>query len=593
MREERTSRCGWEVLTSSRRQGSSTQHSQETGTDLFCSPNTKERSGRGVLSWLNLMSVGESDRTRPGTALGRSLSRLDQAQATNWGVQAANSRSRRTQELCDRWNGLELDIDEILEAPLETNLSHSLANSDRDFQPFIQTEFRQGVLPQGNKAEPLHLFHTIRNRKHVLHCYEFLLMRTLDEDDNLWVKLCEKFGHCDQCEQEGCTPRSPRHSHTATGSLPTKDPFSINSIHPDMWFLAITLKESKDKLIHFIRSELPKRKNDLPLPGSQKPLQTNSFLSSYLSAFNFVEMNLDNVFRFGDVTSLPKELFRCVNLKTLSLRHNFLDTVPPDIGRLSKLERLFLTNNKLQNKSIPFTIAFCMNLTELYIDNNLLDALPGILLSLNTLERVHRHGNHNYFKATFMWYHTDVNDRILECPGTPTPPQLTPSSLQQLCALTVIRSRDNFYRSVQIPTRIKDFISSLCEGLELCTNCSTPRPQSAPSYKVFTFKNPYLGNTCVPFQHWACSLPCAREVEIPARREQLSQAREQDRQYERYVRESLSRLRPSQRALSANNLTMREGVGERQVLGENISYTSINTSQQGVVGQENISCGIL
>jgi len=110
---------------------------------------------------------------------------------------------------------------------------------------------------------------------------------------------------------------------------------------------------------------------------------------------------------------------------------------------------------------------------------------------------------------------------------------------------------------------------------------------------VFTFKNPYLGNTCVPFQHWACSLPCAREVEIPARREQLSQAMEQDRQYERYVRESLSRLRPSQRALSANNLTVREGAGERPVLGENISYTTINTtSQQGAVGQ-NISCGIL
>merc|ERR1719369_567154 len=151
----------------------------------------------------------------------------------------------------------------------------------------------------------------------------------------------------------------------------------------------------------------------------------------------------------------------------------------------------------------------------------------------------------------------------------------------------------NFYESQEIPTRIKDYISSLCEGLELCSNCSTPRPQSAPSYKVFTFKNPYLGNTCVPFQHWACSLPCAREVEIPARREQLSQAREQDRQYERYVRESLSRLRPSQRALSANNLTMREGTGERQVLGENISYTTITTNQQSGVAQQNISCGIL
>ena len=302
------------------------------------------------------MSVGDSDRSGPGTILGRSLSRLDQTNSGHCNSHV-NNRSRRTQELFDRWNGLELDIDEILEAPLESNLPPSLTSSDREYQPFIQTQFEQGVLP--NKAEPLHLFHTIRNRKHVLHCYEFLLMRTLDEDENLWMKLCEKFGHCDQCELEGCTPRSPRHSHKTSGSVPSKDPFSINSIHPDMWFLAITLKESKDKLIHFIRSELPKRKDDVQLIGSQKPIHNVSFLSSYLSAFNFVEMNLDNVFRFGDVTYLPKEIFRCINLKTLSLRHNFLDSVPPDIGRLWKLERLFLTNNKLQNKSIPFTIAFC------------------------------------------------------------------------------------------------------------------------------------------------------------------------------------------------------------------------------------------
>merc|ERR1719481_728838 len=451
------------------------------------------------------MSVGEGERSRPGTILGRSLSRLDQAQAAgHWGTQAAQNRSRRKQVICDRWNGLELDIDEILEATLESHLPNSLTNADRDFQPFIQTQFRQGVLPQGNKAEPLHLFHTIRNRKHVLHCYEFLLMRTLDEDDNLWMKLCEKFGHCDQCEQEGCTPR---HSHTSTVSLPAKDPFSINSIHPDMWFLAITLKESKDKLIHFIRSELPKRKEELF--RLQKPFSSTSFLSSYLSSFNFVEMYLDSIFRAGEVCSLPRELFQCSNVKTLSLRNNFLDTLPPDIGRLNKLEKLFLTNNKLQNKSIPFTIAFCRNLTELYIDNNLLDALPGTLLLIESLERVHRHGNHNYFKATFMWYHTDINDRILECCGDQQPPITTSPSLQKLAATAIIGARINFYQSL-IPNRIKDYLSQLCEGIELCSNCSMPGYKTSSSFKVFTFKNPYLGNTCVPFQHWACSLECAR-----------------------------------------------------------------------------------
>ncbi len=32
---------------------------------------------------------------------------------------------------------------------------------------------------------------------------------------------------------------------------------------------------------------------------------------------------------------------------------------------------------------------------------------------ISCAEQVYRHGNHNYFKATFMFYHTDIYDRIL------------------------------------------------------------------------------------------------------------------------------------------------------------------------------------
>lgn len=100
-------------------------------------------------------------------------------------------------------------------------------------------------------------------------------------------------------------------------------------------------------------------------------------------------------------------------MRVLSLKYNNLEWIPPDVGRLGCLERLSLTNNRLQNKSIPHTLTFCRRLKELYLDNNLLDALPGFLLDMPQLCTVHRHGNHNYFKATFMWYHTDVNDRYV------------------------------------------------------------------------------------------------------------------------------------------------------------------------------------
>lgn len=56
-------------------------------------------------------------------------------------------------------------------------------------------------------------------------------------------------------------------------------------------------------------------------------------------------------------------------------------------------------------------------------------------------------------------------------------------------------------------------------------------------YKVITFKNPYLGNTCVPFQHWACSIDCAKALEIPARMEQIAAALHLDSLYEEYVEE--------------------------------------------------------
>ena len=50
-----------------------------------------------------------------------------------------------------------------------------------------------------------------------------------------------------------------------------------------------------------------------------------------------------------------------------------------------------------------------------------------------------------------------------------------------------------------------------------CENCSTVRHVNEAGYKVFTFRNPYLGNTCVPFLHWACDYNCAKDIEIPGK----------------------------------------------------------------------------
>ena len=149
-----------------------------------------------------------------------------------------------------------------------------------------------------------------------------------------------------------------------------------------------------------------------------------------------------------------------------------------------------------------------------------LDALPSILLRIPSLKKVHRHGNHNYFKSTFMWYHTDVTGRIL--PTNPAqedvrnmlpPVTFEPINLQNICSKAIIASRVNFYRA-EIPYRLKIHIGDMINYVNLCEKCNGVKNISESGFKVFTFKNPYLGNTCVPFLHWTCDYECASEVEV-------------------------------------------------------------------------------
>lgn len=189
-------------------------------------------------------------------------------------------------------------------------------------------------------------------------------------------------------------------------------------IPSNLWF---TLEKAKDRFPSFIRSLIATK-----YFSTVASTHSDSLLTRYLNHFEFVEFHLDSIFkyRYMEESILPKEvisfyqlinkystsnmksflqLFNCPNLKVLSLKYNFLESLPACIGRLQKLEYLGLTGNRLQNYAIPRSLVFCRNLRVLLLDDNLLDALPGFLLQMPSLQTVHRHGNHNYFKATFMW----------------------------------------------------------------------------------------------------------------------------------------------------------------------------------------------
>ena len=102
-----------------------------------------------------------------------------------------------------------------------------------------------------------------------------------------------------------------------------------------------------------------------------------------------------------------------------------------------------------------------------------------------------------------------------------------PLSLEYLCGKSLASSRINFFHGNFLPNRLKNQLSEQVTTLNLCGHCPVVKQIGDSGFKIFTFKNPYLGNTCVPFIHWACSYKCAQAIEVPARKEQLSSAKEQ------------------------------------------------------------------
>ena len=80
-------------------------------------------------------------------------------------------------------------------------------------------------------------------------------------------------------------------------------------------------------------------------------IEVEAFIILIHRSFNFVELHLDNITssRCDTDSLLPKELFKhCPNVTVLSLRSNYLRSLPPDIGRLKRLTKLCLTNNSLE-----------------------------------------------------------------------------------------------------------------------------------------------------------------------------------------------------------------------------------------------------
>ena len=83
------------------------------------------------------------------------------------------------------------------------------------------------------------------------------------------------------------------------------------------------------------------------------------------------------------IESLPPEIGRLTNLPGLYLGDNQLSSLPDEIGKLTSLIKLDLADNKLS--SLPSEIGKLADLTELYLYNNQLSSLPPEIEQLTRL----------------------------------------------------------------------------------------------------------------------------------------------------------------------------------------------------------------
>ncbi len=112
------------------------------------------------------------------------------------------------------------------------------------------------------------------------------------------------------------------------------------------------------------------------------------FDNNYNNLVNITSLDLHVSYGTHRLTSLPPQIFRLVNLKSLYIYGHSLKEVSDEISNLTKLEKLDLGNNELE--SISGKIGSLINLTHLSLMHNPMceksESFPKEMISLKKLK---------------------------------------------------------------------------------------------------------------------------------------------------------------------------------------------------------------
>ncbi len=100
-------------------------------------------------------------------------------------------------------------------------------------------------------------------------------------------------------------------------------------------------------------------------------------------------------FSHNKIEILPSHLFLCNKLRYLDLSNNDIRFIPPEVGVLQSLQYFSVSCNKIEN--IPDELFFCKKLKTLKLGKNMLSVLSPKISFLGALTHLELKGNHFEF----------------------------------------------------------------------------------------------------------------------------------------------------------------------------------------------------
>ncbi|XP_048522413.1 leucine-rich repeat-containing protein 58 isoform X2 [Dendroctonus ponderosae] len=125
----------------------------------------------------------------------------------------------------------------------------------------------------------------------------------------------------------------------------------------------------------------------------KNPESVDKLLAQYFENGSKKFLDVENmILHHNELTALPSNLTRFINMRVLDLSNNGL-TVLPNIFQYCQLSKLVAKNNRLDNEALPKDFSYCPTLKELNLAGNNLSEFPDQILTFTSLRYLYLGGN--------------------------------------------------------------------------------------------------------------------------------------------------------------------------------------------------------